>query len=65
MTEGTPLNLTTANLIRDRLDSFKKDAIDNMTIDRLSTERPHKVVNTVSRILDFNKQNQQGQGLKI
>ena len=64
MTEGTPLNLTTANLIRDRLDSFKKDAIDNMTIDRLSTERPHKVVNTVSRILDFNKQNQQGQGLK-
>ena len=36
-----------------------------MTIDRPSTEKPFVVVNTVARILDFNKQNQQGQGLKI
>ena len=65
MIQGTPLNKTTANLIKERIDSFKKDAINNITIDKLSNEMPHKVVNTVSRILDFNKHNQQGQGLKI
>ena len=37
----------------------------NMTMDRLITEKPFKVVNTVARILNFNKQNQEGQGLKI
>ena len=65
MIQGTPLNKTTANLIKERIDSFKKDATNNITIDKLSNEMPHKVVNTVSRILDFNKHNQQGQGLKI
>ena len=64
MTEGTILNKIIANSIRNGLDSFKKDAL-NMTIDRLSTEKPFKVVNTAARILDFNKQNQEGQGLKI
>ena len=64
MTGGTPSNKIIANSIRNGLDSFKKDAL-NMTLDRLSTEKPFKVVNTVARILDFNKQNQEGQGFKI
>ena len=64
MTEGTTSNKITADLIRDRLDSFKKDAL-NMTMDKRGTEKPFKVLNTVARILEFNKQNQQGQGLKI
>ena len=54
MTEGTPSNKNIANSIRNGLDSFKKDAL-NMTMDRLSTEKPFKVVSTVARILDFNK----------
>ena len=64
MTGGTPSNKIIANSIRNGLDSFKKDAL-NMTLDRLSAEKPFKVVNTVARILDFNKQNQEGQGFKI
>ena len=64
MTGGTPSNMIIANSIRNGLVSFKKDAL-NMTIDRLSTETPFKVVNADSKILDFNKQNQKGQGLKI
>ena len=64
MTGGTPSNKIIATSIRNGLDSFKKDAL-NMTLDRLSTEKPFKVVNTVARILDFNKQNQEGQGFKI
>ena len=59
MTEATPSNRIITNSIRNGLDSF------NMTMDELSTEKPYKVVNTVARILDFNKQNQEGQGLKI
>ena len=34
-------------------------------MDRLSIEKPFKVVNSVARILDFNKQKHEGQGLKI
>ena len=56
MTEGTASNKIIAKSIRYGLDSFKKDA-PNMTMDRLSTKKPLKVVNTVVRILDFNKKN--------
>ena len=34
-------------------------------MNELSIEKPFKIVNTVARILDFNRQNQEGQGLKI
>ena len=64
MAEGTPSKKITVELLRDRLDSFKKDVI-NTTINRLGTEKPFKAVNTATRIPDFNKKNQQGQGLKI
>ena len=64
MTEGTLSNTIIENSIRNGLGSFKNDAL-NMTMDRLSTEKPFKVVITVSRINGFNKQNQEGQGLKI
>ena len=64
ITEGTPSNKIIVNSIRNGLDSFKKDVL-NMNMDRLSTEKPFKVVNTVVRILDFNKQNQEEDELKI
>ena len=64
MTEGTPSNKIIANSIWNGLDSFKKDAL-NMSMDRHNTERPFNVVNTDARILNFNKQDQEGQGLKI
>ena len=35
MTEGTPSNKIKADLIRDGLCSFKKDVLNNMTMDRL------------------------------
>ena len=38
--------------MRNGLDSFEKAAL-SMTMDRLSTEKPFKVVNTVARILDL------------
>ena len=36
-----------------------------MTMNKLSIENPFKIVNTVSDILGFNKQYQQGKRLKI
>ena len=36
-----------------------------MIMSKLNAEKPFKIVNTVSKILNFNEQNQQGQGLKI
>ena len=34
-------------------------------MDDLSTKKPYKIVNTTVKIIEFNKQYQQGQGLKI
>ena len=36
-----------------------------MSEDKIKTEKPYKIVDTVEKILGFNKQNQEGQGLKI
>ena len=36
-----------------------------MTKGEIDTQKIHKAVNTVSNILDFNEQYQQGKGLKI
>ena len=36
-----------------------------MTINVLAVKRPYKIVNIVVRILEFNKQNHEGQRLKI
>ena len=36
-----------------------------MSEDKIKTEKPYKIVDTVEKILEFNKQNQEGRGLKI
>ena len=36
-----------------------------MSEDEEKIERPYKIVDIVKKILQFNKQNQQGQGVKI
>ena len=59
------LNETKANLIKDNLDSFKNNFINNMTMSKFNTKTPHKIVDTVSKILRLNKKYQEGQGLKI
>ena len=36
-----------------------------MSKDEIEIEEPHKIIDAVAEILDFNEQNQEGQGLKI
>ena len=64
MTKDILSNKTKTNLIKNKWDSFKEKAINNMAMGEIDTKKLHKVVNTVSNILDFNEQYQQGQGLK-
>ena len=59
MTKDIHSNKTKANLIKNKLDSFKKNVISNMAMGEIDTKKIHKVVNTVSNILDFNEQYQQ------
>ena len=44
---NTSSNETKANLIKDKLDSFKEYVINNMTMSKFNTEKPHKIVDTV------------------
>ena len=64
-TRNISLNEIKANLIKDKLDSFKKNVINNTTTSKFSTKKPYKIVNAVSEILKFNKKYQEGQGLEI
>ena len=36
-----------------------------MSEDEVNIEKPYKIVDIVEKILEFNRQNQEGQGLKI
>ena len=42
-----------------------ENEIKKMPEDEIKTEKPYEIVDIVEKILEFNKQNQQGQGLKI
>ena len=42
-----------------------KNEIKKMSDDEIEIEKPDKIVNIVEKILEFNRQNQEGQGLKI
>ena len=50
--------------IQSGLFDLKKE-MEKMSKDEIDIEKPDVIVYTVERILDFNKQYQQGQGLKI
>ena len=42
-----------------------KNEIKKMFKDEIKTEKPYEIVDITEKILEFNKQNQEGQGLKI
>ena len=51
-------------MIRNILNNFRRNVM-RITSDEMAAKRPFKIMNTVARILDFNKYIQEGQGLKI
>ena len=52
------------NVIKTGLSDLKNE-IKEMSDDEIEIEKPNKIVDIVEKILEFNKQNQEGQGLKI
>ena len=42
-----------------------KDEIKKISADKIKIEKPNKIVDTIEKILEFNRQDQEGQGLKI
>ena len=52
------------NTIKSNLSDLKNE-IKKMSEDEIRIEKPYKIVDIVELILNFNKQNQEGQGLKI
>ena len=57
-------NKDLVNVIKSRLSDLK-NAIKKMSENKIEIEKPNKIVDIVEKIIDFNKQNQEGQGLKI
>ena len=51
-------------MIRSGLSDLR-DEIERMSENEIETEKPDKMLDIVERILEFTRQNQQGQGLKI
>ena len=52
------------DMIKSGLKDLKNE-IEKMSEDEIKTEKPNKIVNIVERFFEFNRQNQEGQGLKI
>ena len=52
------------NVIKSGLVDLENE-IGEMSEDEIKIKKPHKIVNIVKKILNFNKQNQSGEGLKI
>ena len=63
-TRNTERNKTQTNLIKSNLKKLKSD-IKNISEDEKKIEKLYEIVDAVTKILDFNNQNQKGQGLKI
>ena len=51
-------------MIKSGLSDLKKE-IENMSKKEKEIEKPNEIIDIVEKILEFNKQNQSGQGLKI
>ena len=56
----TKKNNQLVNTIKIRLNDLKNE-IKKMSEDEIKTEKPYKTVDIVEKILEFNKQNQEGQ----
>ena len=52
------------NVIKSGLNDLKNE-IKKMSENEIEIEKPDKIVDIVQKILKFNRQNQEGQGLKI
>ena len=52
------------NVIKSGLSQLKNEII-YISKEEKEIEKPNEIINIVEEILEFNKQNQQGQGLKI
>ena len=57
-------NSKLVNIFNSGLEDLEKE-IKKMSKEEIETEKPDEIVRVVKMILDFNKQNQQGKGLKI
>ena len=53
-----------ADAIKNRLSNLKNE-IKKMSKDEIEIEKPYKIVNIVEKILEYNKEKQEGKGLKI
>ena len=53
------------SLIENGLNKLKDNIDNNMSKEELEIEKPNERVKSVKKILDFNNQNQQGQGLNM
>ena len=63
-TKNTEENKRLVQLIDSRLSNLR-EKIKEMSEDEIKIEKPDEIVNIAKRILEFNIQNQEGQGLKI
>ena len=52
------------NKIKNGLSDLENE-IKKMSEDEIKTEKPYEIVDIVEKILESNKQNQEGQGIKI
>ena len=55
-------NSTLVNIIKSGLSDLKNEIMGE---EEKEIEKPSEIIDIVEKILEFNKQNQQGQGLKI
>ena len=63
-TKSKNKNNELVELIKNRWSDLK-DKIKEMSEDEKEIEKPNKILKIVEEILEFNKQNQSGKGLKI
>ena len=63
-TNDTEKNNKLVNLINSGLKDLKEE-IKKMSKAEIEIEKPDEIVNIVEKILKFNEQNQQGEGIKI
>ena len=57
-------NIKLENMIKSELSDLK-NIIENMGEEEKENEKPNEIKDIVEEILKFNKQNQEGEGLKI
>ena len=57
-------NSKLVNMVKNGLSDLKNE-IENMGEEEKEIEKPGEIIDIVEKLLIFNKQNQQGQGLKI